>query len=168
MYNTRPRYIMLVGLPASGKTTFRIDLNELAKVTSGESYVVLSTDDYIEQFSAKKQMTYSDVFKYAIPEAELLMKERMKSAMEHGLSIIHDQTNLTRKKREAILSQIPEEYYKICEVIHCSDEEERQRRLQRPGKQIPEDVDKRMRESYQQPSHEEGWDAIFYHDTMSV
>ena len=52
---------MFVGLPGSGKSTFRAKL-EAELMEEGVSFVALSTDDFIEKCARDTGRTYNDMF----------------------------------------------------------------------------------------------------------
>jgi len=86
-----PTFVMLIGLPGSGKSTFR---NE-----HGEPYVVLSSDDFIEQRAIAEGVTYTEVFADAVDDASRHVHRNFREALANNASIMWDQTNLTPKKR---------------------------------------------------------------------
>lgn len=144
--------IMLVGLPASGKSTWREGL--------GDNFVFLSTDDLIEKAAKALKLTYSEAFPDQITFAEGKMWEQFRECCQGGTSFVLDRTNLSVKKRRGILSQIPSKFQKIA-VYFEIDNEERQRRLHaRPGKLIPAGVDQSMQHAYTRPTKEEGFDLV--------
>ena len=147
-----PKYTMLIGVPASGKSTWRENY--------AGSAVVISTDDIIEQTAVASGRTYNEVFKENIKLAQQIAEQRMKEAFNATLDVVHDQTNLTAKSRKSKLAMVPEHYEKIAVVFLTPDEAEWQRRLDRPGKSIPQNILMGMRDSMQFPDPEEGFDKI--------
>lgn len=153
----QPLFIMLMGLPGSGKSHMR---NKLMETMTEGTVIVLSTDDYIDEIAELEGKTYSEVFDHQIRYAQAEMQLDLDVAIENKFSIIHDQTNLTSKKRIDFLKKIPKEYFKVGIFILC-DEKERQKRLtQRPGKIIPSHVDISMIQSKQEPQLSEGFDQL--------
>src|SRR5216684_2181211 len=100
-----PYFIMLIGLPASGKSTWIAN-------SGYENYVLISSDNIIEQEAIKLSKTYTEIFKDTIKDAEIIAKYQFKEAIEEKYNIIWDQTNLSVKKRKGILQQLPAEYFK--------------------------------------------------------
>lgn len=147
-----PKYTMLIGVPASGKSTWREQY--------AGSAVVISTDDIIEQTAVAGSRTYNEVFKENIKFAQQLAEQRMKEAFNATLDVVHDQTNLTVKSRKSKLAMVPEEYEKIAVVFLTPEDTEWQRRLDRPGKSIPQNILLGMRDTMQFPDPEEGFDRI--------
>lgn len=152
----RPVYIMLVGLPGSGKSTLRSHIVE----RWGSQIVPLSTDDWIESLVKGSNLTYNDVFAQSIKGANNVLCNIRQMAMTEGADMIHDQTSLSSKRRRGNLLQVRRGYTKIGILCQCS-EDDRQRRLAgRPGKIIPPNVDQSMRDAYTPPTLEEGFDVV--------
>lgn len=148
-----PIFIMLMGLPGSGKSTLRESIPS--------DFLQLSTDDTIEGIAKGQGRTYSETFAEEIKSATVVVNDAFRQALKDGVSMVWDQTNLTKKKRRGVLSQIPPKYHKILIEVTC-DEDERQVRLSgRLGKVIPPHVDASMKESYSPPDKDEGWDEIW-------
>lgn len=151
-----PIYLMLIGVPGSGKSTYI--KNKLANTTNT---VVASTDAHIEQAAAKAGTTYDAIFSRAIGAATKAMKADIRAAIENGQNIIHDQTNITANARAGKLSIIPDNYRKIAIFFHTPDSDELQKRLnQRVGKTIPTHVITDMINSLEMPTKSEGFDEI--------
>jgi predicted kinase len=145
---------MLIGVPASGKSTWREQFFETNRA------MIISTDDTLEDIAATQNKTYNDVFKDNIKFANKLMDIHMRVALESDMDIVWDQTNLTVKSRKGKLDKVPEHYEKIAVVFLTPEDAEWQRRLDRPGKSIPQNILLGMRDSMQFPDPEEGFDRI--------
>ena len=158
---TEPEIIVMVGLPGSGKSTWRDAM--LAK--SDREYVIISSDDEIEALAAEAGTTYSAGFKQFIGKATAISKQKFREAVNKGRNILWDQTNLNPKKRKSILSQVPEEYTKTAVVFNITAHELQQRldkREKETGKFIPPNVMKDMARSYRPPTKEEGFDTVSF------
>lgn len=154
---TNPLFIVLVGLPGSGKSTYTKIAVECDPTT-----VIVSTDGIIENFAAHHGKTYDEVWEEAIKPATKLAQSKMELGFKARSTVIIDQTNLGMKKRKKLLSQVPEGYTKIACYFEI-DEELRQQRLKaRPGKTIPAHIDAQMAASYLRPETHEGFDAVYY------
>ena len=149
-----PKLYMLIGVPASGKSTWREQFFETNRA------MIISTDDILEDIAATQNKTYNDVFKDNIKFATKQMDVHMRVALESEMDIVWDQTNITKKSRKSKLAMVPEHYEKIAVVFLTPDEAEWQRRLDRPGKSIPQNILMGMRDSMQFPEPEEGFDKI--------
>lgn len=156
----QPEIIVLIGLPGSGKSTWRDKmLNQ-----SHADYIVISSDDEIEQLAKADGTDYSSGFKKYIGKATAISKQKFKKAVNNNKNIIWDQTNLTPKKRKSIISQVPDHYKKIAVAFEVTQDELDNRLKQREqdtGKHIPPDVMKNMANSYIPPTKEEGFDEVF-------
>lgn len=154
-----PKYIMLIGLPGSGKSTWIKNFLKNEK----EKYVVISSDDIIEELGNLEGLNYKEAFsKYA----SIAMKEmyrRLKAAITNKANIIHDQTNLNVKSRRDKLSLLTPDYEREAIVFSVSEKELKNRldkREKETGKHIPDQVIKSMKNSFQAPTKEEGFTKI--------
>lgn len=151
-----PTIFMLIGVPASGKSTWVASLDN-------HNSVILSTDSYIEDRALLMGLTYDKMFVPEIKNAENHMWSCLKNAISSNLDIIWDQTNLTMKSRANKLAGIPSHYKKVAVVFPTPDDLEHNRRLNsRPGKTIPEHIMNNMKQNFQQPTIKEGFDEIIY------
>lgn len=147
-----PKFIMLMGLPGTGKSTLRSEY--------GAEYVHLSTDDYIEESAKKAGKTYDEMFQSAIKEATSVINLAFEAAIGDNKSVVWDQTNLSKKKRKKVFDRVPNHYRKVLVMLTC-DEATRQKRLKdREGKTIPVSIDKSMQDSIEYPTTDEGWDRV--------
>ena len=148
-----PTFYMLIGVPASGKSTWR-------KRHAGDA-VIVSTDDIIDDLAAKQDKTYDQVFKDAIKSAGQIADRQARAAFADELDVVWDQTNLTRKSRAAKLAMVPKNYRKVAVYFHTPHPDVHRSRLDsRPGKTIPDYVLSSMIKSMEPPSKDEGFDQI--------
>lgn len=151
--------LILVGLPASGKSTWvKHHINQLHNVK------VISSDDHVEQLAKQKGLTYSEAFKDVANEAMQLMAEDVKNAIKNNNDIVWDQTNLTVKSRASKLKQLKDAGYTVGSIIFNIPENVRKQRAatraEIDGKNIPDSVIQNMRKTYQVPTVEEGFDFV--------
>ena len=152
-----PKFTMLIGVPASGKSTWR-------EANAGDA-VIISSDDIIDQTAAAQGRTYNEVFKENIKFATQLVEERAKAAFADGKDVVWDQTNLTPKSRKPKLSLVPEYYEKIAVYFPTPEEGEWRRRLDsREVKNIPENILMGMNSSLTTPDETEGFDTVIIND----
>lgn len=150
---------MLVGLPASGKTTFR---KILEKMHPHKGWQIISLDDYIDHVAEKERKTYSEVFLEAANDGEARCKSQFEMSVRMKRSIIIDRTNLTKKSRAKWLKDIPEEYRITAVVMKDITEDELKKRLDsRPGKEITEQVLLNMKNMFEYPEKSEGFYNIY-------
>lgn len=151
-----PKLLMLVGIPAAGKSTFIANSN-----IDWNRTVIASTDNYIERMAKEKNKTYSDVFQQEIKPATEHLNKTVADAIKNGYDIIWDQTNPSVKARKQKLNMIPDNYEKIAVFFPTPEEKELFKRLSsRPGKNIPREVINSMIASLTIPTKEEGFDEI--------
>jgi predicted kinase len=155
--------IVLVGIPGSGKSTL-LHNPEFYKTYWDEYknyYAVLSSDDYIEAKAKELGITYSEAFLDHVKDAEIHIKERLKFAIENEQNIVWDQTNLRKKKRNMILSSIPNDYRKIAIEFFVPFEvilERVKKRGEATGKHIGYNILKNMWDTREPVELEEGFD----------
>jgi len=151
-----PKCYQLVGVPGSGKSTW-VSNQEWAR-----DCVVVSTDDFVEEYAKEQGKTYSEVFTDYMPTAVKLMADKVVQAREAGKDIIWDQTSTTVKSRVRKFNMLPD-YEHIAVLFRTPEHKELIRRLwSRPGKEIPEHVIASMIASWEEPTTEEGFTSIWY------
>lgn len=156
MENNRPKFIMLVGLPASGKSTYS------EKYKNDENWVVVSTDTYIEEYAAKNNTTYNKCFKEQFQNAEIHLRSILGKAIRENKNILWDQTNLNPKSRIRKLKMFPKHYYKIATSFRVPLDEILKRNSKREeGRRISEDVIRSMNDPMTYPQPIEGFDKVF-------
>ncbi|AMO44164.1 hypothetical protein vBRpoSV10_107 [Ruegeria phage vB_RpoS-V10] len=156
MFTTKDTtFAMMVGLPGSGKSTYA-----MAVLEQNPEMVYISTDALVQERADALGLTYDDVWPDYIAEATKLCNEAFAAARKAGAPILWDQTNLGVKKRRGLLSQVPKSYTTVALYFEVDEELRQQRIANRPGKTIPEHIDRSMVASYVRPSHEEGFDML--------
>lgn len=152
---TKKAYI-LIGVPGSGKSTW------VKQNHNQENTVILSTDNFIQDYADLSGKTYSEVFPDKIKWAQIEMKKDLKYAIENNLDVIHDQTNLTRKSRRMVMQDLIKAKYDITAVIFPIPLDLDVRLKSRPGKNIPDHVIQMMIKNFKDrdnyPTYEEGFD----------
>lgn len=145
----KPIFIMCIGLPASGKSTYC------------ETYKRISPDTYIASSDQIREELFGDVNNQSHnKEVFDTLHKRVKEKLSAGTTVIYDATNLVSKRRRAFLDEIAKiPCYKIAIVFatpYCQclkNNEDRDR-------QVPYGVMKKMYASFQFPWYFEGWDDI--------
>jgi predicted kinase len=144
----------LIGVPAAGKSTW-IKLQDWSK-----DCVVVSTDDFVEDYAKEVGSTYSEVFDDYMPTAVKLMAEKVVRAREQGKDIIWDQTSTTIGSRRKKFNMLPD-YGHVAVVFNTPDLVVLKERLaSRPGKNIPSHVMVQMIRGFQVPTLDEGFTEI--------
>ena len=145
----------LIGVPGAGKSTW-IKNQEWAK-----DCVVVSTDEFVEDYAKEVGSTYNEVFEDYMPTAVKLMADKVVRAREQGKDIIWDQTSVSVKSRKRKFNMLWA-YDHIAVVFHAPDTEELTRRLNsRPGKSIPDHVIASMLQHFEMPTVEEGFKEVW-------
>ena len=139
--------IILVGLPGSGKSTF------------AEKYLtmceVFSTDKYREKFtgSVEDQTQNKRVFK--------TIYEDMKSALEQGLNIAFDATNVTKKERAEFIKMVSPYKYNIIGIVFHTNPDICIKRVEQRGWNINADaLINRFQRKYVEPTLVEGFNIL--------
>lgn len=158
----RPKFIMLVGVPGSGKSTW---INSFVS-KSPEEWIVMSTDDIIEDWAKKNGKTYSEAFAILdFKDIQSKFDSKLKTALQNKQNIIWDQTNIQSGARKKKLSQIPS-FYQTAAIAFEVSEDELMRRLadrsNNTGKTIPDTVIRSMIRNYQPPSKSEGFETVHF------
>lgn len=155
-----PKCIMLVGVPASGKSHWA-----RTKIIT----YVASTDNIISEVASNYGMTYDEGFKELIGFADKVMWRSITSCLMRQLPFTIDRTNLTVKSRKKFIDKLKLHRYEIeCWVFPLPGSEslpteEWNRRLDsRRGKTIPAHVLSSMIEHYEVPTEAEGFSNIIF------
>lgn len=151
--NKNNTFIMLIGLPASGKSTYAESM--------GIEYNIIGTDRVIDKISHATGLTYNELFLYKdiYKIAERVLYNDLNTSILSESSIIWDQTNLTKKSRASKLKMIPGNYFKAAFDFEVPPDHQL-RLSSRPGKNIPENILSNMMNGYEPPVISEGFDAI--------
>ena len=142
-----PDFLMLVGLPGSGKSTY-------IKKYFNQNLRVHSSDAIREELSGdvNNQNINKQVFD--------LLHKRVKEDLKNGISCVYDATNISWKRRKAFLESLNGiNCWKVCHFIAtpyevCLDRNRQRERV------VPDDVIKRMYLNFDIPWYNEGWDGI--------
>jgi predicted ABC-type ATPase len=159
----------MVGLPGLGKSTL---LNFTNDLEFGDTVFVYSTDAYIEEQAKALGKTYNDVFQDYIGKATTRMNALLDVAIQMGVDVYWDQTNLGVGKRRKIINRMKQAGYQVrCKCIippeagWLDDQKVWARRLaNRPGKTIPQNIMTNMIESFVTPTVKEGFDMITFYN----
>lgn len=134
-------FIMTIGLPASGKSTYAA---EKAK----EGYVHISSD-------AIRGELYGDEGIQGNPrEVFDIMKKRALNEISKGNNVIYDATNVSRKDRRRILGQLPRDVYKTAVIFAIPIQDILDRNAARK-RHVPVEVIYRMLQRFYVPTYKE-------------
>lgn len=143
----KPEFLMLVGLPGSGKSTYiKKYFNQNLRVHSSDAIrAELSGDENNQDINAK-------VFE--------VLHNRVKEDLRNGISCVYDATNINYKRRKAFLDELKSiDCWKVCHVI-CTPYEVCLEQNQQRERKVPEEVIERMYRNFDIPYWYEGWDDI--------
>lgn len=148
------KFLMLIGVPCSGKTTYA---KNLMAADANNQWTYISRDDLVMEHG-KEWPTYNEAWSKV---DQRLIDRELNDAIEKAVAakqnIILDMTNLTVKSRRAKLSKLTEDYTKIAAVFNSDEQTIFKRNKEREGKVIPAFVINRMMEQYEAPTKEEGF-----------
>jgi predicted kinase len=151
---------LLIGPPAAGKSTYR------KPYESDRNYVILSTDDMIDQYAATEGISYSEAFnKLDLKLLTQQMMEQFRAAIADERNIIVDRTNMTVKSRRRILANVPKAYTKNAVVFQVPRpvlDARLTERAERTGKYIPESVVDDMIKRFEPPTQNEFDNIVIY------
>lgn len=150
-----PKFYMLCGLPASGKSHYALDFQRIMSNETNEKAVIVSSDNI------RKEL-YGDENIQGNPEEVFnLVHERILQSLNNGVNVIYDATNLKRKYRLGILNKLPKFIKTECRIVwkpiyQCiKDDSNRERSV---GKKV---INK-MVQGFEMPFYDEGFSYINY------
>lgn len=144
------KFIMMVGLPGSGKSTVALDI-----MKDRNDIVYVSSDDLREKLlgDVNNQDSNVDIFSK--------MLEITKESLNNGNHVIYDATNISRKRRKALLQQLPKTVTKVAIYVATSYKTVLEQNANR-DRVVPQDVIDRMYKNLQIPIYSEGWNNILF------
>ena len=147
---------MLIGAPASGKSTWR--------AANKKNHVIISSDDILDALAEEEGISYSEAFRLYAGRADKECRLAFAEAIKAKSDIIVDRTNMSKKSRAKFLSAVPSVYDCKAVVFRVERETLLERagaRSEATGKFIAPWVIDQMTHSYQPPGVDE-FDEIVY------
>lgn len=143
--------VVTVGLPSSGKTSW---VDNFIGENQGKTVDVISSDKIREEMfnDIEDQNHNGEVFD--------LMKKRTKESLSKGHVAVYEATNISSKRRRALLKELNKYYDKaIClfkykRLTACQIDNEKRDR------EVPSNVIDRMYRNFEIPHKSEGFDEI--------
>lgn len=153
MSKQKPTLYILIGPPGVGKSTWRA--KHLAETT--REIVIVSSDDIIDAYAFEHGISYTDAFREMDhKDIKQSVNQRFQAALDEGVDVIVDRTNMTTKGRRSFLSKVPKRYHKVAVVFQMDRSllnERLDARAKSTGKFIPESVVDDMLASYEAPEY---------------
>lgn len=144
------RFIMMVGLPASGKSRQA----RLIKETLDGETVIHSSDKLREElFGDTNDNTQNDKLFQEL-------HKRIKADLKAGKNVIYDATNINYKRRMAFLQEIKNIQCEKIAVVMATTYEDCLAQNETRERKVPEHVIKRMYLNFYIPQYYEGWNKI--------
>ena len=143
--------IVTVGLPGSGKTSW---VKGFIEDNKDKTIDIISSDKIREEIfkDIGDQNHNNEVFD--------IMKRRTKESLSQGHVVVYEATNISSKRRRALLKELKRYYDKaIClfkykNLLNCLVDNENRK------KRVPSDVVDRMYRNFEIPHKNEGFDEI--------
>lgn len=150
---------ILIGLPCSGKSTWR------AKFLENNHAIVASSDDVIDRLCEEAGISYNEGFTKFIGAAGAEFESIVCETFKHGTEdLIIDRTNMSEKSRRKFIRLANEKgYRKVAVNFIVPDTVIKQRmqdRFEKTGKSVPDFVMGQMARGYVAPTKDEGFDEI--------
>lgn len=144
------KFIMLVGLPGAGKSTYA----KTNLIEDGVSY--LSSDKIREEL-------YGDESVQGDPNKVFrIMHQRVDELLNNGVTVVYDATNVTRKNRKSILQRIKQKHTGATLEAHIiwAPVETCIERDSNRGRTVGEQVIHKFLHRWETPYYDEGFDKI--------
>ncbi len=156
-----PFYILMVGAPGHGKSTFAKALGEALPL------IVCNTDDWLEARAKRLKIQVHEAHTGApFGQITTLLARKIWENLNYGKNVLVDQTSVTALSRAKKLKLCQTSHLKIC--IDLFDETSAQdlanrvkERHAKGGRFVPLRVIEEMLKAYEPPRHEEGFALVF-------
>lgn len=148
------KIIYLIGLPASGKSTW-----------IKENYpnsVVISNDIIVEEYAEKNNIGYNDAWKeldFSFVTSECFNRFNTAVSNKEDIIII-DNTNMTIKSRRKYIDNSYDREAVVFQIDEIEHNKRIEKRKNESGKYVPDDVIKNMKNCFIYPTKEENFKNI--------
>ena len=161
-FSKSPKCYQLIGVPASGKSTWYKNQDWLGDDKKEHKYV--STDQHVEGYAQDQGKTYSEVFAEYMPTAVKQMMVNVNLAAAFQIDIVWDQTSTTIASRARKFNALSGSNYEHIAIVFRTPDLDvlKERLASRPGKEIPWEVVQGMLDNWEEPTLEEGFTEIWY------
>ena len=147
----------MIGFPGCGKSTWIANNKK-------EDSIILSTDQYIQEYADANNTTYNEVFFSQYNNAYNFLYKTLHEIPENTSSVFWDQTNLKRSDRKTKMKKFRSLYpnSKIIGVYFSLEIETCYLRAStRKGKEISKDVYDQLKAPFTIPTKDEGFDELW-------
>lgn len=144
----KSKFIMISGLPASGKSTYA------EEISKKENAFIHSSDKLrIELYGDVNECSKND-------ELFIELHKRIKQDLINGKNVIYDATNISHKKRKAFLEYLKKVNCTKHNYLVATPYEQCLNQNNLRERKVPEYVIKKMYLNFYIPQFYEGWDEI--------
>lgn len=141
---------MLVGIPASGKSSWAIKLLDVSE----RKACYISSDEIRETvFGNVADMSHNE-------EVFQIMKHTMVKALENNNDVILDATFITAKERAPLIDAATQYGAEMIAYYIRTDIPSALRRNARRDRKVPEEIIRRRLEELEEPRQEEGFSRV--------
>lgn len=149
---------IMIGLPCSGKDTIA---NIIRNNNLGNTIILSSDEIRVELFGYENQKDNQKVFQE--------MNRRCKECLSRGLNVIYNATNLSRKRRKALILEMKKHTNELYAVICLSMIGTiLERNFVRNERHVPEDKLIQMFKNIDVPLKYEGYNKIYIVNTDNI
>ena len=147
------KLIVLCGLPASGKSTTRTELERIL-TSRKEKYTVVCPDDIRKELTGdtSDQTRNADVFELAY--------KRLRQNLRAGKSVVFDATNVDKKNRRKLIKVGKSSKSGIIALWQDTNKSVCIQRNNNRERVVPEFVIQNMCRKFQKPDIKEGFDSV--------
>jgi len=159
MMSNKGELIVLIGLPASGKTTWAKRYMQENK----ENTVWLSSDDIRKELSgdeATQLLPNCETVGESHAKVFELLHSRVKENLQKGINVIYDATNTSAKRRTSLLKEMAKHHLAATAVYFNTSVGKCIFRDSIRDRSVGEEVIRKMYKGLQVPTYSEGWDLI--------
>lgn len=150
-------FIMMVGLPGSGKST------KATEEYASKNFTIISADDDISAFAIANDISYQDAYDRHIDAATARCHAAARDAFAKGENVLWDQTNMSLDERSRKMAAVPADYFKMAITFELPVAELTDRfvgRFRETGKSVSPSTLNDLQKSYERPGRYEGFDHV--------
>ena len=153
-----PLCIMMVGLPGSGKSTLAYNFTIKNAANCPISFI---TPHVHSSDSIRKELYGDEAVQTDPAKVFAILYSRICEDLKNGIDVIYDATNLVKNRRQQFLTEVLNgiECIPICIVVDTPFDICMKRNNSRT-RMVPEYAMRRMRDQFEFPSIEEGFESV--------